>query len=127
MAFAVVLPAPGAAASSPVLPPLIDAAEFYKAPDIQRTRLSPSGRWLAMAAGFGGTRVGLAVFDLQAWKPHAVVARYSDADIDDFEWVGDERLVYTIADQQLGGMDQRWWHGLFSVERDGSGTRQLVK
>lgn len=118
------------AASAPLATqpaPLIDAAEFYKAPEFQRARLSPSGRWLAIATGFGGTRIGLVVFDLQAWKPHAVVARYGDADIDEFEWVGDERLVYTIADQQAGGADQRWWPGLFSVERDGTGGRQLVK
>lgn len=116
---------PAPAASAP-LPP-IDAAEFYKPPGIERTRLSPSGRWLAFAAGVGNGRIGLAVFDLQAWKLLAMVANYNNADIGDFEWAGDERLVYSIRDQQLGGGDQRWWPGLFSVERDGSEPRQLVK
>jgi len=105
----------------------IPAEAFYKEPVIERALLSPSGRWLAMTSGFGGTRVGLAVFDLKEWKPLAMAARYGDADIDDFEWVNDEHLVFDVVDRTRGGGDQRWWPGLFSVRRDGSGLYQLVK
>jgi dienelactone hydrolase len=117
--------APAAAPAGAAAP--IPAAAFYKGEEIQASRLSPSGRWLAVSSAFGGARIGLAVFDLQEWKLLAIVARYVDADVDDVDWVGDDRLVYTITDQKRGGGDQRWWPGLFSVMRDGSEPRTLVK
>ena len=113
--------APAAAASAP-----IDARLFYAPRAIDGVALSPSGRWLALKAVAGG-RAGLAVFDLQAWKLLGVPAAYANADIGSFAWVDDERLVFDIRDNQLGGGEQRWWPGLFAIDRDGSNPRQLVK
>jgi dienelactone hydrolase len=115
-------------AQQPATPAALPPAEvFYNPPEIERARLSPSGRWLAIATGSGAPRVGLAVFDLREWKPLAVAARFSDADVAEFEWVDDDRLVLNISDRTRGGGDQRWWPGLWVVERDGTGMRQLIK
>lgn len=121
--------APGAAppaAGTSLAAPLPAAELFYRPPDIEHARLSPSGRWLAMTTGLGGTRVGLVVFDLQAWKPHAQAARFEDADIGNFSWVNDEHLVFSVQDRSRGGTDQPRAPGLFVAARDGSGWRQLV-
>jgi dipeptidyl aminopeptidase/acylaminoacyl peptidase len=112
-----------AAAPSALPPPEV----FYNQPEIERARLSPSGRWLAIATGSGAPRVGLAVFDLREWKLLGTPTRFVDADIEEFEWVDDERLVFNVSDRTRGGGDQRWWPGLWVVERDGSAQRQLVK
>jgi len=117
-------PVAGAAAPAAALP---SAELFYQRPAIERTVLSPSGRWLAMASRGGGNRTVLVVFDLQAWKPLAVAARFADADVDAFYWVNDERLVFDITDRSRGGGDQRFGAGLFTVKRDGSGLRPLVR
>jgi acetyl esterase/lipase len=105
----------------------IPAAAFYGPAEIEGSALSPSGRWLAIATAKGGDRVGLYVFDLQEWKAVAAVARFSDADVNAFHWVNDDRLVFDIVDKTRGSGDQRWWPGLFSVSRDGKESRQLVK
>ncbi len=114
--------APATAASSP-----LPAELFYRPPAIERALLSPSGRWLAMTSGVGSQRTALVVFDTEAWKVDAVAARFADADIGNFYWVNDERLVFDILDRERGSGDQRWWPGLFSVKRDGSEMRNLVK
>jgi hypothetical protein len=79
-----------------------------------------------MTTGIGSARTRLIVFDLQQWKLHAQLAHYTDADVYQFHWVGDERLVYSLADLQSSARPI-WWPGLFSVQRDGSNQRQLVK
>lgn len=120
--------AAGASAASAQSPskPLPAAEVFFNAPDIASAQLSPSGRWLAMTTGIGSARIRLVVFDLQQWKLHAQLAHYTDADVYQFAWVGDERLVYSLADLQSSA-SHIWWPGLFSVQRDGSNPRQLVE
>jgi dipeptidyl aminopeptidase/acylaminoacyl peptidase len=112
------------ASTSTALP---GAEVFYRAPDIEAVALSPSGRWLAMTSGVGGARVGLAVFDLQSWKLHAVAARFSDVDITEPAWVNDETLVFSTQDRARGGANQRYWPGLFAASRNGGAVRLLVK
>ena len=96
-------------------------------PELAQPLLSPSGRWLALLARGAGDRNLLAVVDLEQGAKATVVARFSDADIRNVHWVGDDRLLFDIVDLQRAGGDQRWAPGLFSVQRDGSGLRQLVK
>lgn len=114
-----VLPAPAPAAPPP-------AEAFFNRPDIETVSLSPSGRWLALSTAAGGSRVGVFVIDLDTMKPLALAARFTDADIDNVNWVNDETLIFSIRDDQRGGGDQRFWPGLYSVQRDGKGLRQLI-
>ncbi len=113
-----------AAPAGAVAPPPPEV--FYRPPDIEKASLSPSGRWLAVATGTGLPRVGLAVIDLEKLQAHAMAARFGDADIDEFHWVDDDLLVFSVVDRTLGSGEQRWWPGLWVVERDGSSLRQLV-
>ena len=117
-----------AAPAAQVTAAQVPARAFFSRPAIESVRLSPSGRWLAVSTAAAGRRVGLAVFDLQTMKPLAMAAQFSDADIGDAYWVNDETLVFNVQDHRRGGADQRFWPGLFSVNRDGQGgVRQLVK
>ncbi len=113
----------GAAVAAEPLP----AEAFFKRPDIERALLSPSGQWLAVAAGRAGGRTVLAVFDLRNWGQAGVAAGFGDADIRSFAWVNDERLVFDVIDRESGGGDQPFGAGLFSVKRDGSELRMLVR
>jgi dienelactone hydrolase len=105
----------------------VPAAAFFGPPQFIEAALSPSGRWLALTTGAAGGRVNLAVFDLQTWTLLGLAAQLSDADVAGFDWVNDDRLVFSVTDRQRGGGNQRFWPGLFSVRPDGSGLRQLVK
>lgn len=100
---------------------------FFADPDIREAKLSPSGRWVAMTVFPAGQRVRLLIFDTATGKPVAQAAHFSDADIDDFFWVNDERLVFDLADRLSGGGDQRFWPGLFSVARTGGPLTPLVR
>ena len=111
---------------SPVGAQPIPAEVFYRHADISDAELSPSGRWLAVRTGIGGARVGLMTVDLQNKNATLQAARFSDADIHDFHWVNDDRLVFNLVDLQRGGGDQRTAPGLFSVRPDGSELRELI-
>ncbi len=114
----------GVALAQPAPPPPPEV--FFGHEELGEPALSPSGRWLAMAVQPPGLRRGLAVFDLHGSEPPREVARFSDMDIASFHWVGDERLVFDVLDQQRGSGDQRLGSGLFGVQRDGNGLRQLI-
>lgn len=119
-------PSAPSAASAPSAPQtLVAAREFYSQPVISGAALSPSGRWIALKVLAQG-HVGLAVFDPQEWKLQGIVAIYRDSDVGQFGWVDDQRLVFDLQDNQRGAGEQRWWPGLFSVDRDGGNPRQLV-
>jgi acetyl esterase/lipase len=99
---------------------------FFRPADIEDAALSPSGRWLALSSVGSGSRVALFVFDLQAKDPPRQIVRIGDADVRDFYWTSDERLVFRIHDRSAGAGDQSFAPGLMSVHRDGSDLRTLV-
>jgi acetyl esterase/lipase len=117
---AVALPA---AAADPQIAP----AAFFRNDDISAARLSPSGRFLALIVASTSGRTVLAVVAVDSDRPPLVVASAPEADIRTFRWVNDERLVYTVVDLQAAGADQSFGPGLFSVKRDGSEARQLIR
>lgn len=98
---------------------------FFKPAEFIDAKLSPSGRRVAITTIVGGERIGLYVWEFgeqhKAWR----AARFPDADVRDFEWVGDERLVFDVNDLSAGGGEQAA-PGLFSVRFDGEQVRQLV-
>ena len=100
---------------------------FYGMESIDRVVLSPSGRKLALLTSEAGPRRALIVIDLEDGnKSHAVVNLH-DGDVLGFEWVNDDRLVYTVVDLHSGARQQRYSRGLFSVRSDGSEPRVLIK
>ncbi|KQW89168.1 hypothetical protein ASC94_22215 [Massilia sp. Root418] len=110
--------AAGAAAAVPV-------AHFFEAPPFSGAKLSPSGRYLALRTGGDGRHDGLTVMDLDTGKLQAV-AQYGDADVNQFIWLNDQRLVYDLDDHKTAQGDLSYGPGLYAVNRDGGGERQLV-
>lgn len=108
-------------------PKPIPAEAFYRHAELDDAELSPSGRWLALKTGLGGERIGLVTFDLEKGGAPQQAARLSNFDVAEFHWVNDDRLVFTIVDTTLGGGDQRFGGGLFSVRPDGSELKVLIK
>jgi acetyl esterase/lipase len=106
--------------------PPLSAELFFRLPEIGEAHLSPSGSWLALAVPATQQRRGLAVLDLEGHSPPRLVAGFADIDVGAFHWVGNELLVFSLFDRERGSGDQRHGPGLFVVQRDGSGLRQLV-
>lgn len=100
---------------------------FFANDDISEVKLSPSGRFMALTVANQSGRTVLAVVELASEAPPKVVAAAPDADIRSFDWVNDDRLVYNIVDLQSEGANQTFGPGLFSVKRDGSEARQLMR
>ena len=118
-------PPSGAASAAAGLPAI---ETFFAYPDLAQPRLSPSGRWLAvLVANHQTQRNILALVDVGAPGSPKALASFSDADIAEVHWVGDDYLVFDVVDLQLGSGENRLAPGLFSIQREGGGLRELVK
>jgi dipeptidyl aminopeptidase/acylaminoacyl peptidase len=104
--------------------PAVAVESFFKHAAYSSFRLSPSGRYVAGIVPVND-RKGLVVIDLDTRKPEEPTTVRS-SDIGWFEWVSDERLVFTVMDTQVGLGEQRG-SGLFTVKRDRSGFRVLAR
>jgi len=115
-------PAPAAQQASQPAPSL---ADFFNNPEFGGARLSPNGRYLAAKLAAANGRERLAVVDLET-QSAASVAYFSDADVGNFTWINNERLLFNTTDKQLGQADHRFGPGLYAVNRDGKQFRQLA-
>ena len=111
-----------AAPASDTRPPAID---FFRHAAFHRVALSPDARYLAVRAGAPDRKDSLAVIELATNKP-TVVAAFDDADVDDFEWVNDTRLVFDLTEKNVGQGDVRHGPGLYAVDHDGKHFVQLA-
>jgi dipeptidyl aminopeptidase/acylaminoacyl peptidase len=123
--LAAALAAGSAAPAWAAAPAGIPASHFFQDPQFSAAALSPDARYLAVRTGAEGRRLGLAVIDLQTSKVE-VVAQYGDADVRQFYWINDTRLVYDMGDKQRAPGDRRAYPGIYAVNHDGSGQRQLA-
>lgn len=114
-----------AQAQSPAASALPPVELFFSNPLLADAELSPSGRYLAALSGAPGRRDMLVVVDLQENKAR-LVAGYGDADVLEFQWVNDERLLFNVSDKQIGPGGRYLASGLYAVNRDGSALRQLA-
>jgi dipeptidyl aminopeptidase/acylaminoacyl peptidase len=87
--------------------------------------LSPSGLYVAIRIGLKGQRDALVVVDLTKRSAN-VVAAYADADIGNFQWVNENRLIYDLRDATQAIGDQDLGPGLYAVDKDGSKRIQLA-
>ena len=116
-------PAQSLAAAAAQLP----AEAFFKHPDVLDAKLSPTGSHLAFTTAAGAERVALVVFDLAPGGRAVRAALFTDADVVRFSWVGQRRMVFSVADLASGsGEDQYAAPGLYGVDADGSDLRMLV-
>ena len=105
-------------------PPAIDT--FFRRPAFSHAALAPGGLRLAFLVAAKGSRTQLAVLALQSMQP-AVVGSFKDADVRSFRWVNDQRLVFDLHAELTGVGRVALGHGLFAVNHDGSGFRQLAE
>ena len=115
-------PCHAAEAARAPLPPI---ENFFENAAFSGAILSPNARYLAAKLGRTGRRDALAVIDLST-NEAKVVAGFTDSDVGDFHWVNNERLVYDAREKDVAQGDLRNGWGLFAVNRDGSGYRQLA-
>lgn len=99
---------------------------FFRNPSFIGAALSPSGQLLAVIVGGKQSRDRLAVVDLQTMKV-TDAASYQDADVRQFHWISDTRLVFNLGDRRLAPADQYLAPGAFAVNADGSQYRALVQ
>ncbi len=112
---------PGSVLANSVLP----AELFFQHASFSGAVLSPSGKAVAFRVGAKGSRDRLAVLDLETKKVQPV-ASFDDADVSHFHWVNDNRLVFDLEDKALALGDKRFAWGMYAVNIDGTGYRQLV-
>lgn len=101
----------------------VDPAPYFSAADYSAPKLSPSGRYVGALIPAQGRR-RLAVIDLDA-RTSSVAAAIDGEDVVSFDWVNDNRLVFTVGDMQAPSGE---WQGsgLFAVNRDGTLFRRLT-
>lgn len=102
------------------------AAVFFQNPAFAGARLSPTGRYVAVAVGAPGGRTKLLVVTVRD-RSAKVVGSFTDADVGSFEWVNDDRLVFSLTDWQVGVGDRFFGPGLFAVSRDGGEFQTLIE
>ncbi|WP_284616266.1 alpha/beta hydrolase family protein [Aquabacterium humicola] len=117
-------PAASAPAPAPSPPPL---HLFFGAESMARPLLSPDGRRAAVLRAnpeTGRRELGILEFGPPArmWG----VAGFVDGDVHNVHWVNNERLVFSVGDNQASWWNQRW-PGLYAVDRDGSQRRRLIQ
>ncbi|MFA9216737.1 MAG: prolyl oligopeptidase family serine peptidase [Sphingomonadaceae bacterium] len=110
-----------AATSGNTLPPV---EAFFENSRFASPRLSPDGRYLAARVAKPGERDRLSVVKLDDMSVK-VVAMFADADVGYFDWVNNNRLVFNGRDRRVTHSDDNMPAGIFAVNRDGSGFRQL--
>jgi dipeptidyl aminopeptidase/acylaminoacyl peptidase len=104
------------------LPPI---SSFFANSAFGGASLSPDANFLAVRSGAPGKRDFLAVIKL-ADNSVKVVASYDDADVGDFRWISNERLVFSTREKGVGVGNRRYAPGLYAVDRDGERFVELV-
>jgi dipeptidyl aminopeptidase/acylaminoacyl peptidase len=98
--------------------------ELLRLPTTANPILSRSGKYLAVTTPSKG-RMNLAVIDL-ATRKGEILTSFEDYDVIDVDWVGDERLMFSLG--QRNSPTGPWEFkggGLFMVSRDGSESRRI--
>ncbi|WP_397534943.1 hypothetical protein, partial [Roseateles sp.] len=118
---AVAQQAAGSAASSTPAP----LRAYLSPPKFRSPTLSPSGRYLAVTSAING-RMNLAVIDLETRKSQAVTS-LSAYDVTRFNWIGNERLAFSVGNINApAGEVETSGGGLFVVSRDGKESRTIT-
>jgi dipeptidyl aminopeptidase/acylaminoacyl peptidase len=104
------------------LPPISDFARF---PEYQTPSLSPNGEHLAVLMPVKN-RMNLVSVDL-AKRTSTVLTSIDRFDVLDFNWVGNDRIVFTLGERNSPTGPGRYEAGgLFAIGRDGKESRVLA-
>ncbi len=117
-----------ALAESAPVPTSVPPEVFFKDATLHEASLSPNGKRLAVAApGAAGLRVGLYVFELGPKIEARRVVQFANEDVGAFQWVNDDKLVFSVTDRRIASGTHYQAVGLYSVAADGTGARQLIQ
>ena len=117
--------APAAPASAKTAAAAIPVEDFFKVQQFSNAKLSPNGKNIAMLTADQSDRSALSVFNIETGKAK-LLARYADADVMEFFWVNNNRLVYGIGDRKLAAGDVSSGWGLYAVDIGNGNQRQLI-
>jgi len=117
-ALAATTAAESAAAAIPI-------ADFFANPALSGAVMSPDGRNVAVLVSAKGGRSQLYLVELPSMKVRPLTS-FDDADISRVSWVNPRRVVYSVSDRNIAQGDIRYGPGLYAINIDGSGYRQLV-
>lgn len=98
--------------------------DYFRNPQFNQFKLSPDGKTLAMLAPFEGY-MNIYVDDLEDEAPPQALTQ-EDIDITGFNWVNNERLLYSMNQYTFGSFERRYSGGLFAVNKDGTELEALV-
>ncbi|CAN7588088.1 prolyl oligopeptidase family serine peptidase [Pseudoduganella sp. LjRoot289] len=115
----------GSACGAPAHAAAPPAEHFFDNPAFSQPKLSPDGKFLAFKGSRNGERTGLYALDL-ASRAIKGLMQYSDVDIDDFEWVNNQRLVFDTNDDKVAPGDMTKAPGMYAINLDGGEYRVLV-
>ena len=100
--------------------------ELVRPPDYAAVVASRNGRYLAVTIPRNG-RMNLAVVDLEG-RTRTALTDYSDFDVIDVTWVGNERLLYKLGRvESPSGSGEFEGGGLFMISRDGKERLRLTE
>lgn len=109
---------------NPVHAQPLTPADVWKAPAFRSPTVSPDGKSIAAIAPVG-EKSNLVVLNLETRKVQAITS-FNDFDVIEFHWVGSGRLVFTLGNiNSPTGPGQFDGGGLFAVNKDGTGGKEL--
>ncbi|MDB5936663.1 MAG: dipeptidyl aminopeptidase, partial [Massilia sp.] len=126
MVLSSLIAASPALAAEPAAAPLPPIESFFENPAFTGAVLSPDARHLAARVSRKGKRDGLAVVDLTT-NSGKMVAGFDDADVGNFTWISNDRLMFNAFEKDIGQGDVQFGPGLYAVNRDGTDYRQLAE
>ena len=112
------------ASAQALAPPPVEA--FFDNPEFGSAYLSPSGKYIAARVGGKGRRIRLAVYEIATGKANAV-AQFDDADINQVQWISDDRLLFNSMEPDVGYGQMRYAPGLYAINRDGTKFKRLAE
>ncbi len=80
----------------------IPVMDFFRPSLLQQPTVNPSGTHIAAVIAAGEDQTSLMVYDLQSQKMETIGTR-GDSDINSPRWLTDDRLMYHVSVQKLGG------------------------
>lgn len=110
--------------AAPVQAQPLTPADIWKPAAFRSPTVSPDGKLIAALAPVG-EKTNLVVLTLETRKVQAITS-FNDFDVIEFHWVGSGRLVFTLGNlNSPTGPGQFDGGGLFAVNKDGSGGKEL--
>lgn len=129
LAFSLACSAVFAATPAPSAPGIIPVQTFFTYAKVSQAKISPDGKYLAMAIANDKTGLEKNIFviiDLVNMKAQARIDMLGDESVANFWWANNERVL-VAGETKTGSLDQPVGDGkLYAVNVDGTKKKQLL-